>query len=123
MAEYPNENSIDIDLQTPLPNSRHHTRPAPTRKHMGVATSDPEYLPQVQPPAQRRNNAVQRAANPIAQPKHAISNSARYLSTPKAGRSIFISRYERRRATIKRCVLLVLSIVIIVLVVWAIFLR
>ena len=116
MAEYPNEHNIDADYQAPPLASRRYMRPAPTRKHMGIATSDPEYLPQVQPSAQR-------TASPQMAPKHTISNSSRYLSTPKAGRSIFISRYERRRATIKRCILLVVLIVIIALVVWFIFLR
>lgn len=80
-----------------------------TRKHMGVATSDPEYLPPVGgnrpqahvPPTSptlrvRTGDARGGQAGTGARP-----NYGRYISTPKKGRSIFTSRQDRQRRRVK----------------------
>lgn len=99
-----------------------HTRPAngTTRKHMGVATSDPEYLPPVGPDrpqthtaggphghvagarAQGAGQRVHTAEHVAGQPAPgAQPNYSRYISTPKKGRAIFTARQNRRRRRVK----------------------
>lgn len=97
-------------------NPRPYTGGGTTRKHMGVATSDPEYLAPVAQPAGKasgpRGSSVPAPAHP---PKRAEApgehpNYSRYLSTPKKGKAIFTSRQQRQRRKIK--VLLALLIVL-----------
>ena len=80
-----------------------------TRKHMGVATSDPEYLPPVghgrgTEHAMGAPSAVRgHGDNPhrTQAPSGAQPNYGRYISTPKKGRSIFTSRQDRQRRRVK----------------------
>ena len=92
------------------------------RKHMGVATSDPQYLPRTRPehPAHPRQ---QRAEGPDGQPQHAPLHYERYLQTPKPGKAIFTARQARARRHVAHIVLLVALLVIIAVVVWFFILR
>lgn len=101
------------------------------RRHMGVATSNPSYLPKTE--MQMRLDAERMAAEP-RQPAHriqqpsdpnqprALTNSSRYLQTPKPGRSIFTTQRDRERRKHK-LVLALIAIVVVLLIVWFFFLR
>lgn len=92
----------------------------PGRKHMGVATSDPQYL---QPAG-----AVSGRASGPAHPRHKNPGDGepqtlhgnRYLSTPSSHKTIFTARQDRARKRI-RVLLVVLLLVVIAVVVWLIF--
>lgn len=92
----------------------------PGRKHMGVATSDPQYL---QPAG-----AVGGRAGGPAHPRHKNPGDGepqtlhgnRYLSTPSSHKTIFTARQDRARKRI-RVLLVVLLLVVIAVVVWLIF--
>ncbi len=88
---------------------------APRRRHMGTATSDPEYLPRTEPGARR-------ATAPEGAP-HASLHYDRYLQTPKPGRSIFTSRHDRARRRTRLLLIALLVAVIVALVAWFLFLR
>lgn len=92
------------------------------RKHMGVATSDPQYLPRTRPahPAHPRQ---QHAEGPDGQPQHAPLHYERYLQTPKPGKAIFTARQARARRHIAHIVLLIALLVVIAVVVWFFILR
>lgn len=81
------------------------------RLHMGTATSDPEYLPSVP-----NGNDAMGPAHPLSPSngRRQITHSARYLQTPKPGKSIFTSQAERAR---KRNHHLILALVVLVIVV------
>lgn len=104
-----------------------------TRKHMGVATSDPEYLPPVQDTANRMSGHGQngRAANaapgahhgrgghPVRSNRNAVASSNanplhydRYLSTPQHGRAIFSAQRTRQRRRTAMAVLAILLIAV-----------
>lgn len=72
-------------------------------KHMGVATSDPSYMPDAKP----------EGAGAI--------NYSRYLETPKPGKTIFAGRGRRKPWT--RFIPLVVALVVVAVVVWFLFLR
>lgn len=92
----------------------------PRRKHMGVATSDPQYL-------QPAGAAGGRAGGP-AHPRHKNPGDGepqtlhgnRYLSTPSSHKTIFTARQDRARKRI-RVLLVVLLLVVIAVVVWLMF--
>ena len=94
------------------------------RKHMGVATSDPTYLAdaplskQAEGKLSMTEQAVDRA-NRGPRPKQTLTHSARYLQTPKPGRSIFISSQAKRKKTIRRLTaigIIIIAIVVVVLI-------
>lgn len=113
------------------------------RKHMGVATSDPEYLPPVNgAAASARSARMERehpdrsradrtpystlhGGRPSDRPGRADrqadpggqSNYGRYISTPKKGRSIFTSRQDRQRRRVK----IMLAVLIVTAVALALF--
>ncbi len=106
-------------------------QPTGRRRHMGTATSNPSYLPktemQMRLDAQRNNEEQRQPAHRISQPSdpnqpRALTNSSRYLQTPKPGRSIFTTQRDRERR--KRKFLVALAVLVIVLVaVWFFFIR
>lgn len=116
------------------------------RRHMGVATSDPQYLP-LTPQEQARERALAReqqrhnvaAAQADAfgagpRPAHpaqavqpgthrSLQHSDRYLSTPKPGKTIFKSRYEKQRRDTKTALLIALGLAVALCLIWFFFLR
>lgn len=92
------------------------------RRHMGTATSDPEYLPQTE--FQKRQAADPNArATPIrdatAPRRSGTVNYDRYLQTPKQRKSIFTSRQARQHQMHVRMLAALLVILIIALaLVW-----
>lgn len=144
MATAPNEPTRRD--AAPSPNAFRADPQRTGRRHMGVASSDPQYLP-LTPQEQARERAIardqQRAQNAGQQPDarnapprpahpmqavqpgthRSLQHSARYLSTPKPGKTIFKSRYEKQRRHTKAVLLAVLALAIILGVVWYFFLR
>ncbi|WP_418726854.1 hypothetical protein [Collinsella tanakaei] len=124
----------------PSPNAFRTEEARGGRRHMGVATSDPQYLP-LTPQEQARerqrsqnagqqpdaHNAAPRPAHPMQtiQPgtHRSLQHSARYLSTPKPGKTIFKSRYEKQHRHAKAVLLAVLLIAAILGLVWYFFPR
>lgn len=101
------------------------TRP---RKHMGVASSDPEYLPQADPSgyvpptsptlrirANERNKQNGHAGVGDGQPGQ--PNYSRYLTKPKRGRSIFTSQQDRQRQRVQ----ILLAVLIVAAIALALF--
>lgn len=92
------------------------------RKHMGVATSDPEYLadaPLSKPTTQDipANPTINRTGERGPRGKQTLTHSARYLQTPKPGRSIFMSKQMRRKQQTKRAFIALAVLLVIVLIV------
>ncbi|WP_040363009.1 hypothetical protein [Collinsella tanakaei] len=130
----------------PSPNTFRAEAARGGRRHMGVATSDPQYLP-LTPQEQARERAMARehqrsqnagqqpdAHNAAPRPAHpmqtiqpgthrSLQHSARYLSTPKPGKTIFKSRYEKQHRHAKAVLLAVLLLAAILGLVWFFFLR
>lgn len=108
--------------QEPIQDDQVHVDVPSGRKHMGVATSDPQYLPRTRPthPAHPRQ---QRTEWPDGQPQHAPLHYERYLQTPKPGKAIFTARQARARRHVAHIVLLVALLVIVAVVVWFFILR
>lgn len=92
---------------------RDRTAPYPRsgadHKHMGVATSDPSYMPAAEP-AHRAGGA---GAAPI--------NYSRYLETPKPGKTIFAGRGRRKSPA--RFIPVIAVALIAALIIWFLFLR
>ena len=106
------------DFETRRSQGAHNTSPGlqsrPGRKHMGVATADPQYLPQNGPAHPRRTD-------PGDPNQHQRLHYERYLQTPRSKKSIFIARQERAR---RHAVIVVVAIVVLViLALWFIFFR
>lgn len=92
---------------------REFARPGRPRKHMGVASSDPEYLPQTGPTGHvppssptLRIRANERGAAHGNQPLKSNGQPGqlhydRYLQQPKKGRSIFTSQQDRQRKRVQ----------------------
>lgn len=97
------------------------------RKHMGTASSDPEYLPQVR--GRGSDRAVRAGETDITGSTGSPSRRPgplhydRYLQLPDSGKSIFTSRHNRhrRRTHVALGVLAALSIVLAL--VWYLLLR
>ena len=123
----------------PSPNAFRTEEARGGRRHMGVATSDPQYLP-LTPQEQARERAMarehQRSQNAGQQPDahnpmqtiqpgthRSLQHSARYLSTPKPGKTIFKSRYEKQHRHAKAVLLAALLIAAILGLVWYFFPR
>lgn len=98
------------------------TRP---RRHMGVATSDPQYLPVTEP----SRGALPGANSDVPGPAHPASGKRaplhydRYLQTPKPGKTIFSSRHERARRRTRAFIIAVLLVAIAIALVWLFVLR
>lgn len=91
------------------------------RRHMGVATNDPDYLPPVHV-SQQRHVPVQpahpRSQNPNARHLHA----ERYIEMPTSRKSIFIRR-ERAQRRVHLILAIVAIIVVIAFLLWFVLLR
>ena len=130
---------------TPFPPANRGPVRAPyqrTRKHMGVATNDPEYLPPVDNPYAR---SMQGRKTPVPQGQVHISTTgpglhvrtqgcpqgnggsqplrSRYLSTPKRGRAIFSSRQARQQRLVQILLVILIIAAIVLALVWWFFLR
>lgn len=92
------------------------------RRHMGVASSDPVYLKDA-PLSKNSACRQEQTQTPVKQqqrgprPKQTLTHSARYLETPKQGKSIFISSSRQRKQHRLQIALLIIAIVAIALVI------
>ena len=92
------------------------------RKHMGVALGDPVYLKDAPLSKNSAINAEPTNA-PAARehrgprPKQTLTHSARYLETPKQGKSIFVSSSKRRKQHRLTILLLIIAIIAVALVI------
>ena len=97
------------------------------RKHMGVATSDPTYLADAPLSNQSADTPELQQTAPShprgPRGKQTLTHSARYLQTPKPGRSIFMSRQMRRKQQTKRIAVILAALLIVVLVICFFILR
>ena len=120
-------NEQDKITGTELP-PRDFPRSTRPRKHMGVASSDPEYLPQTGPTGHvppssptlriRANERGGQGGRPVAgdgQPGQL--NYSRYLTKPKRGRSIFTSQQDRQRQRVQ----ILLAVLIVAAIALALF--
>ena len=98
------------------------------RRHMGVASSDPVYLKDA-PLSKNSTCSQEQTQTPVKQqqrgprPKQTLTYSARYLETPKQGKSIFISSNRRRKQHRHQIALLIIAIVAIALVIHFVFFK
>lgn len=108
--------------------TRDFSRGGRPRKHMGVASSDPEYLPQTEPTGYvppssptlriRANERGGRDVQPIkGNGQSGQLHYDRYLQKPKKGRSIFTSQQDRQR----RHVQVLLAVLIVAAIALALF--
>ena len=97
--------------------------PAATRRrrHMGTATSDPQYLPPTDSARGTRRQAPRDPSAPDAAPRQEL-HFERYLESPKPGKSIFTARQQRSRRT-RLMVALILLAVVLAALVWFLFFR
>ena len=98
------------------------------RKHMGVASGDPIYLKDA--PLSKNSAANDESENNPTnreqrgpRPKQTLTHSARYLETPKQGKSIFVSSSKRRKQHRLQLALLIIAIVAIAMVIRFIFFK
>ena len=98
------------------------------RKHMGVASGDPVYLKDAPLSKNSAINAEPTNA-PAARehrgprPKQTLTHSARYLETPKQGKSIFVSSSKRRKKHRLTILLLIIAAIAVALVIRFIFFK
>ena len=98
------------------------------RRHMGVASSDPVYLKDA-PLSKNSACSQEQTQTPVKQqqrgprPKQTLTHSARYLETPKQGKSIFISSSGRRKQHRLQIALLIIAIVGIAMVIHFVFFK
>lgn len=98
------------------------------RRHMGVASSDPVYLKDV-PLSKNSACSQEQTQTPTKQPrrgprpKQTLTHSARYLETPKQGKSIFTSSNRRRKRHRLQMALLIIAVMAIALVIHFIFFK
>ena len=92
------------------------------RKHMGVASGDPVYLKDA--PLSKNSSFNDEPANAPAtpqqrgpRPKQTLTHSARYLETPKQGKSIFVSSSQRRKKHRLTILLLIIAVIAVALVI------
>lgn len=89
---------------------------------MGVASGDPVYLKDAPLSKNSAINAEPTNA-PAAReyrgprPKQTLTHSARYLETPKQGKSIFVSSSKRRKQHRLTILLLIIAIIAVALVI------
>ena len=98
------------------------------RKHMGVASGDPIYLKDA--PLSKNSAVNDESENKPAtreqrgpRPKQTLTHSARYLETPKQGKSIFVSSSKRRKQHRLQLALLIIAVAAIALVIRFIFFK
>lgn len=98
------------------------------RRHMGVASSDPVYLKDA-PLSKNSACSQEQTQTPVKQqqrgprPKQTLTHSARYLETPKQGKSIFISSSRRRKQHRLQIALLIIAIVAIAMAIHFVFFK
>ena len=80
------------------------------RKHMGTATSDPQYL---SPTGYEKNGRFSPNEAKGRDNGRSAVHDERYLQTPKPGKSIFISRQERARKRNRRLILAAIIVVVL----------
>ena len=92
------------------------------RKHMGVASGDPVYLKDA--PLSKNSAINDELTNVPAtrqqrgpRPKQTLTHSARYLETPKQGKSIFVSSSKRRKQHRLQLLLLLIAAIAVALVI------
>lgn len=92
------------------------------RKHMGVASGDPVYLKDA--PLSKNSSFNDEPTNAPAapqqrgpRPKQTLTHSARYLETPKQGKSIFVSSSQRRKKHRLTILLLIIAVIAVALVI------
>lgn len=98
------------------------------RKHMGVASGDPVYLKDA---PLSKNSAINDdpTKTPITRqqrgprPKQTLTHSARYLETPKQGKTIFVSSSKRRKQHRLQFLLLIIVVIAVALVIRFIVLK
>ena len=98
------------------------------RKHMGVASGDPVYLKDA---PLSKNSAItdDPTSAPVTRqqrgprPKQTLTHSARYLETPKQGKSIFVSSNKQRKQHRLQLALLIIAVAAIALVIRFIFFK
>lgn len=98
------------------------------RKHMGVASGDPVYLKDA--PLSKNSAASEEPLKTSAanqqrgpRPKQTLTHSARYLETPKQGKSIFVSSSKRRKQHRLAILLLIIAAIAVALVIRFIFFK
>lgn len=97
-------------------------------RHMGVASSDPVYLKDA-PLSKNSACSQEQTQTPVKQqqrgprPKQTLTHSARYLETPKQGKSIFISSSRRRKQHRLQIALLIIAIVAIAMAIHFVFFK
>lgn len=85
------------------------------RRHMGVATNDPDYLSEA--PLSQKQREHERAQQHKGQrAQQVLTNSARYLQTPKPGRSIFISTQVKRKRQRRHLFMVLFALIFIALI-------
>lgn len=98
------------------------------RKHMGVASGDPVYLKDA-PLSKNSATNDESENNPTTReqrgprPKQTLMHSARYLETPKQGKSIFVSTSKRRKQHRLTILLLIIAVIAVALVIRFIFFK
>lgn len=98
------------------------------RRHMGVASSDPVYLKDA-PLSKNSACSQEQTQTPVKQqqrgprPKQTLTHSARYLETPKQGKSIFISSSRRRKQHRLQIAVLIIAIVAIAMAIHFVFFK
>ena len=135
MDEQTKMSNAATDARQSVPTGTANGTPVPRqrpRKHMGVATSDPDYLPRTDihgyapamDPATRARLREQRGTSPAHQPAQgAPLHYERYLTTPKKGHAIFTSRQERARKRAQLLLAILIVAAIVLALVWFFLLR
>ncbi len=98
------------------------------RKHMGVASSDPVCLKDAPLSKNSAINDVPTKTPKTRQqrgprPKQTLTHSARYLETPKQGKTIFVSSSKRRKQHRLTILLLIIAAIAVALVIRFIFFK
>jgi len=95
---------------------------------MGVASGDPVYLKDA--PLSKNSAASEESLKASAanqhrgpRPKQTLTHSARYLETPKQGKSIFVSSSKRRKQHRMTILLLIIAAIAVALVIRFIFFK
>lgn len=159
---HPLSHEVDMDEQNaPRPTAvprgvSEGTHQRPGRKHMGIATSDPTYLPPVDnpraPASNRATHIPRRKASlgkggsaqasggtartggyiPPSTPtlqvrgrggEQGLGQPSSYISQPKIGRSIFVSRHDRARKRVQLLLLILILAAIALALFWFFVLR
>ena len=98
------------------------------RKHMGVASGDPVYLKDA--PLSKnsaisddptKTTATRQQRGP--RPKQTLTHSARYLETPKQGKTIFVSSSKRRKQHQLTILPMIIAAIAVALVIRFIFFK